>query len=208
MRYGTLFGMLVVTLSATPALAHHPLAGEAMTTFGHGLLSGIGHPLLGFDHLFFIVAMGVTASLSRKEFSAPIGYLAAMLAGVGLTASGVVLPLVEPFIILSLLVGGIVLALGIEKAMRYAVVYFAFFGLAHGAAFGDSIAAQESFSVSVLIGYLIGLFAIQFAIAVAAGRVLSWVQGQMPRLVGAAVAGVGIFLALEALEGAVFDLLV
>ena len=28
-----------------PALAHHPLAGQPMTTFTEGMLSGIGHPV-------------------------------------------------------------------------------------------------------------------------------------------------------------------
>ena len=47
-----------LALTATPALAHHPLAGAPMETFTHGMLSGIGHPILGFDHLFFIIAVG------------------------------------------------------------------------------------------------------------------------------------------------------
>ena len=45
----------------TPALAHHPLGGLPMDTFAHGLLSGIGHPMLGFDHLFFIALIGIAA---------------------------------------------------------------------------------------------------------------------------------------------------
>ena len=30
------------------AFAHHPMSGLPMETFTHGLLSGIGHPILGF----------------------------------------------------------------------------------------------------------------------------------------------------------------
>ena len=54
---------LTLTFAAAPALAHHPLGGMPMETFTHGVLSGIGHPLLGFDHLFFVIAMGVAAAL-------------------------------------------------------------------------------------------------------------------------------------------------
>ena len=49
---------------ATPALAHHPLGGLPMETFRHGVLSGLGHPVLGFDHLFFVLAAGLAAGLA------------------------------------------------------------------------------------------------------------------------------------------------
>lgn len=51
-------------LSAGPALAHHPLAGLPMETGAQGLLSGLAHPVLGFDHLFFVLAVGVAAVLA------------------------------------------------------------------------------------------------------------------------------------------------
>ena len=82
---------------------------------------------------------------------------------------------------------------------------FAGFGLFHGAAFGGSIAGQEGgVGGVVLIGYLIGLGAIQYGIALAAGWVrlnACWAQPRPPpvnaRLAGAMVAGVGAFLVLE-----------
>ena len=43
------------------AFAHHPLNGMPMETFLHGVLSGIGHPLLGSDHLAFILLVGLVA---------------------------------------------------------------------------------------------------------------------------------------------------
>ena len=76
-------------LAATPALAHHPLAGAPMETFTHGLLSGVGHPLLGFDHLFFIVAVGIAAALTGRLLTAPLGYLAGMLGGCALVLMNV-----------------------------------------------------------------------------------------------------------------------
>jgi len=45
----------LAALDAAPAFAHHPLAGMSLQTFAHGILSGVGHPLLGFDHLFFVM---------------------------------------------------------------------------------------------------------------------------------------------------------
>ena len=51
---------LLALLAAGPALAHHPM--EAMHLVPNaftGLLSGLAHPLLGPDHLLFLVALAL-----------------------------------------------------------------------------------------------------------------------------------------------------
>jgi len=205
---------LAVALAATPAFAHHPLAGAAMTTFSQGLLSGIGHPLLGFDHLFFILLVGVAALYTGKRFTAPGAYIAAMLAGCLMMSLGTGLPAKEVVIGLSLLaLGGVVLS-GRALSLVPAVVLFTGFGLFHGSAFGDTITEQEAaMGVQVLVGYLIGLGVTQYAIAVGAGMVTLklWrataATAIQTRLAGAVVAGIGMFLTLENAEGFVFDVL-
>lgn len=202
------------TLVASPVLAHHPLGGLPMTTFSDGLLSGVGHPVLGFDHLFFVALMGVAAVFTGRKLMAPAAYIGAMLLGCALMYAGIAMPVTEGVIVASLIVlGGIVLsgkALGIAPALAI----FAAFGLFHGSAFGGSIAAQEGgVGGAVLVGYFIGLGLIQYAIAVAAGWVAEKVLGATTasavnaRLAGAMVAGVGIFLALEMVEGPVLSLI-
>lgn len=205
---------LLATAGSTAVLAHHPLGGMPMETFAHGLLSGIGHPLLGFDHLFFVIAVGIAALYTGRALLTPAAYIAAMLAGCLLMASGTGLPAKELVIALSLLVvGGVVLsgrALGLMPAMAL----FAAFGLFHGSAFGEAIAAQEAGAgTPVLVGYLIGLGVLQYAIAVAAGWVVKtlWKANEATaihaRLAGAVVAGVGLFLTLENAEGLVLGAL-
>lgn len=200
--------------STGAALAHHPLGGLPMETFAHGLLSGIGHPVLGFDHLFFVAIVGVAALFTGYARLAPAAYIAAMLAGCLMMSLGVGLPAKEIVIGLSLLVlGGIVLS-GRALALVPALAVFAGFGLFHGSAFGDAIAGQEAaVGAPVLVGYLIGLGVVQYAIALAAG----WVAGTawkateataiQARLAGAVVAGVGLFLSLENAEGVVFSVM-
>lgn len=195
----------------TPALAHHPLGGMPMETFAHGVLSGIGHPVLGFDHLFFIALVGVAALFTGRRYAAPGAYIAAMLAGTLAMSMGLALPAVEIVIGLSLLALGAVVLSGRALGLLPALALFAGFGLFHGSAFGGTIAGQEGgAATAVLLGYLIGLGVVQYAIALAAG----WVVGTalkakdasaMPaRLSGAVVAGVGMFLTLENAEGLVF----
>ena len=196
---------------ASPALAHHPLAGAPMETFAQGVLSGVGHPVLGFDHLFFIALVGIAALYTGQRKLAPLGFVGAMLLSTLMMSFGVVLPAIEPMIILSLLVLGFVVASGRALGMTVAVWLFAIAGLFHGMAFGESIAAQEAgMGLQVLIGYLIGLGVTQYLIALAAGwaALKFWnateSTAMAARLSGAVVAGMGLFLGLEAVEGAAF----
>ncbi|SFP34660.1 HupE/UreJ family protein [Tranquillimonas alkanivorans] len=200
-----------LALTATPALAHHPLGGMEMTTFAHGVLSGVGHPILGFDHLFFVALMGIAAVFTGRAATAPLAYIAAMIAGVVIATFGPALPLAEAVIAVSLLaLGGVVLS-GRALSAPAALALFAGFGLFHGSAFGGAMASAEAgATLPVLAGYLLGLAAIQYAVARAAGWVAQNVWqatdagALQPRLAGAVVAGVGLFLSLETVEGALF----
>lgn len=205
---------LSLSLIAAPALAHHPLGGAPMQSFADGLLSGIGHPLLGFDHLFFVALVGIAALYTGRRLLAPAAYIAAMLVGCLAMSVGIGLPAKEIVIGLSLLALGAVVLSGRTLTLAPAIALFAGFGLFHGSAFGDTIAAQEAtLGGGVLAGYLIGLGAIQFAISIAAGWVVwnAWKATEataiQARLAGAVVAGVGLFLTMENAEGLIFSTL-
>ncbi|MFK7945002.1 MAG: HupE/UreJ family protein [Paracoccaceae bacterium] len=200
-------------LTTTPALAHHPLAGAPMETFTHGVLSGVGHPILGFDHLFFIVAVGIVAMFTGRALTAPLGYVAGMLAGCFLIMGGIALPAVELVIAASLIVAGGILMTGRGLGLKMCIALFGALGLFHGWAFGQSITGQEgSLGSAVVLGYLMGLAVIQWAVAAGAGWAISRLGAAaadaMPaRLAGGLVAGAGLFLVLEAAEGAAFSAL-
>lgn len=203
-----------ITLLSTPAHAHHPLGGMPMETFGHGLLSGIGHPVLGFDHLFFVIIVGIAALYTGRRLLAPGAYIGAMLVGCLMMSLGIGLPAKEIVIGLSLLVLGYLVLSGRALGFGPAIALFAGFGLFHGSAFGDALAGQEAaMGSSVLIGYLLGLGVVQYLIAVGSGWAVKTLWGAseatavQARLAGAVVAGVGLFLSLENAEGMVFDLL-
>lgn len=197
-----------LALVATPAFAHHPLAGMPMETFAHGVLSGIGHPLLGFDHLFFVILVGIAALFTGRLLIAPLGYVGGMLIGCLFSGFGVALPFAEVMVGLSLLALGYIVLSGRALEIVPALAIFAGFGLFHGSAFGGSIVGVEGTSfASVMIGYLIGLAALQYAIAVAAGIAMergfkAANAAAIPaRIAGAAVAGMGLFLSMENAEG-------
>lgn len=200
-----LLGIAALALAATPALAHHPLGGMEMTDFSDGLLSGLGHPILGFDHLFFVALMGVAAAFTTRALAAPLAYIAAMIAGVLIATFGPALPLAEMVIAISLLALGSAVLSGRALTTPAALALFAGFGLFHGSAFGGAMATAEAGATgAVLPGYLLGLAAVQYAIALGAGRIARALATDAraiePRLAGAMVAGIGLFLTLESAE--------
>jgi len=196
------------------ALAHHAMAGAPMTTFSHGLLSGVGHPILGFDHLFFVALVGIASIYTGHRFTAPLAYVSAMLLGCLAMTYGFKLPMIEVVIGLSLVVLGFVVLSGRALSYQVALIGFAAAGLFHGSAFGESIVGQEGGApMAVLIGYLIGLAATQYAIALLAGLAAEKIwhatkaESVQARIAGGLVAGVGLFMTLEQAEGLVFSAL-
>lgn len=118
---------------ATPALAH---TGVGETS---GLLAGMLHPLLGLDHLGALLAVGLWAGMAqtgRARLVAPLGFVAAMLAGAVLYFAGVALPLVEPVIAASVLVLGVTAAVGMRAPLLAVAPMVACFALFHGQAHG------------------------------------------------------------------------
>ena len=194
------------------AIAHHPLSGVPMETFMQGLLSGFGHPILGFDHLFFVSLVGISALYTGRAYTTPLLYIAAMLLGSVLMGFGFGLPAKEIFIGLSLITLGVFVLSGKALNLPAAFALFVVFGLFHGSAFGDAIAGEEgAIGEHVLIGYLIGLGVVQYVISVGSGFLMRRLcktknsAAVEPRLAGAMVAGIGLFLSLENAEEIVFE---
>ncbi len=191
---------ILLILSDTPP---RPPPSPARRNFAHGLLSGIGHPVLGFDHLFFVLVAGVLSAASGHPTRGVLAYIGAMLVGCIVVSFGTIIPLAEALIAVSLLVAGGWLAAGHRLSFSGAVALLAGFGLFHGAAFGTAITGQEGGAAPlVLIGYLIGLGFTQFLVARSAGLLSQRISTLQARLGGAMASGVGLFLCLEMIEGA------
>jgi urease accessory protein len=217
MAHPTGFGRSVSTLAlaglawlATPSLAsaHHAMGGATPATFTQGLLSGIGHPVIGFDHLAFVIAAGIaTALIARRLLLAAVFVIATAIGCLGKVAFGITLPVAEFVIAASVVaVGGLVMSGRAASAPVYAAL-FAIAGLFHGSAYAESIVGAEA---TPLVAYLIGFAMIQFTLIVcAAWFTRALVKGAdrlttEPRLAGAVVAGVGATFLLEQIEKVIF----
>ncbi|MEA3027257.1 MAG: urease accessory protein [Alphaproteobacteria bacterium] len=188
---GTGLALMLVAVTSLPAEAHHMMGGGTPSTFMQGLLSGLGHPVIGLDHLAFIVAVGVAAGVAGLNLAVPALFIVASAIGVALHVRGVTLPVAETLVALSVVIAGAMIAWGRSLQVLVWAALFVVAGLVHGYAFGESIYGAEA---SPLAAYLLGLVIVQAAIATAVALVArrSAAAATEPRLAGAAIAGIGI----------------
>ena len=196
------------------ALAHHPLAGKQMVNFNDGFLSGIAHPLIGFDHLFFILGVGIICFLAKRIYIGPLFFVLGMSGGLFLIIMGYQLPEVELVISLSLLLSGVVIFAWKKTNFNYIATAFCIIGLFHGWAFGETIIDQESSNITIVSGYILGLSLMIWLISSFSGLTfkniskLSDENDSKVKISGGIIAGIGIFLILEDIENRVISLLV
>ncbi|MGF1491716.1 MAG: HupE/UreJ family protein [Microcoleaceae cyanobacterium] len=186
--------LTLLLLQTLPALAHHPFGGETPDSAFGGFLSGLGHPVIGLDHLAFVIAAGLLASTLGCGLILPVVFVLASLAGTGLHLMGLELPAAEFLISASVLLFGVLLALKHKPSNILVVSLGAIAGLLHGYAYGEAIFGAE---MGPLVAYLLGFASIQLAIAYAAywiGQSLGSAHkfGSLNlRFAGFALAGIG-----------------
>ena len=183
----------VCLAAVSPASAHHMMDGDLPTTFTQGLLSGLGHPVIGLDHLAFLIAVGVAVGVGGLSLALPIVFVAASALGVWLHVLEFNLPGVELIVAASVVLIGVLVALGRELPLAAWAALFGLAGIAHGYAYGESIVGAEP---APLWAYLIGLVIIQSALSVGVAMITrrsgESVSAIAPRLAGAVVVGVGL----------------
>lgn len=146
----------------SPALAHHPFGGNTPTNGIEGFLSGLGHPVIGLDHLAFVTAAGLLAAAMGQSLLIPAIFVAGSVVGTGLHLMGLDLPAPELVIAASVLVVGILLAMKNPLGRWIVVGIAAASGLFHGYAYGEAVVGAR---MDALVFYLAGFSVIQMAIA-------------------------------------------
>ena len=182
--------LLLMTGSAS---AHHVMGGRTPTTFVEGFLSGLGHPVIGPDHLAFLLAIGVAVGVGGLNLVLPALFVVASAIGVALHVNGIDVPGAEILVAVSVLLAGFLIARGRALPVSLWAALFVTAGLFHGYAFGESITGAER---SPLHAYLLGLIIVQSALTVGTAlfvrRQGGGVSALAPRLAGAVIIGVGL----------------
>ena len=180
-------------LMTASASAHHVMGGKIPTTFAEGFFSGLGHPVIGPDHLAFLLAIGVAIGVGGLNLVLPLLFVVASAIGVTLHVNGVNLPGAEIVVAVSVLFAGFLIARGRALPVSLWAILFAAAGLFHGYAFGESIFGAER---SPLHAYLLGLIIVQSVLTVGTAllvrRRAGGVSAIAPRLAGAVIIGVGL----------------
>lgn len=189
-----LINATVLILSADIVLAHpgHLVHDPSSTS----LLLGLQHPLTGVDHMLAMLAVGIWSALThsklRQVILAPISFFAMLLVGVLLGIAGMRLPGIEPVIMTSLLVLGLLVASCTAMRGWISVLLIGFFALFHGLAHGVALPVESGivayvagFMTATLLLHLVGLL-VGFQLK----RYSRWVAG----VLGAAIAAYGAIL--------------
>jgi urease accessory protein len=183
-----------ITLAALllPTLAQaHP--GHGATGFS----SGLTHPLLGWDHLLAMVAVGLWASQldGRARWAVPAAFVGAMTLGGMLGVSGVSLPLAEFGIILSVLTLGVLIAASIRLPSAASATLVGVFALCHGFAHGAEMPLGASVT-GYAFGFVVTTAGLHLA-GLAAGLGLQQAaHAPWQRLTGAAICLGGVMLSI------------
>lgn len=174
-----------------PGLAlAHTVGGEG------GFLSGLTHPVLGFDHFLAMVSVGILSSQmgGRAIWSVPATFVAVMALGAFLGLQNIGLPLVEYGIALSVLALGFALAMEKKLPPVWAMVGVAFFAIFHGHAHGTEMPTIVK-PIIYAIGFLLGTATLHLTgvlIGVFSNKTMA--GPSILRYVGAGIAGIGVHI--------------
>ena len=175
LRAGVISTAGLVALSLfSPAHAHHPFGMGDSTDLSalQGLLSGIGHPLLGPDHLLFLLAIALIGLPRPRTWVLPL--LAAGLGGSVLSQfiplPDAVAPWAEAIVSLTLAVEGLMALFAIPSSLLLPLVAL------HGFLLGSTIVGAEP---TPLFTYFLGLLIGQGALLLV---VTSWSKSLVERL--------------------------
>ncbi|WP_370631149.1 HupE/UreJ family protein [Synechococcus sp. MU1642] len=158
----------------SPAHAHHPFGMGDSTDLSalQGFLSGIGHPLLGPDHLLFLLAIALIGLPRPRTWVLPL--LAAGLGGSVLSQfiplPDAVAPWAEALVSLTLAAEGLMALFAIPSSLLLPLVAL------HGFLLGSTIVGAEP---TPLFTYFLGLLIGQGALLLV---VTSWSQSLLERI--------------------------
>ncbi len=121
-------GMLTATIASAHTFGAH----------GAGLIQGLGHPLIGIDHLLAMIAVGMWAmhTAGRNAWAIPLAFVLATAIGAALAMAGVHVPMIEPGIEVSVIVLGLLLAFMVRLPTLAGAILVALFAVFHGHAHG------------------------------------------------------------------------
>jgi urease accessory protein len=177
----------LLMLLSTTALAH-----EA-TGLAGGFGSGFMHPILGWDHVVAMVAVGLWGAFLGQPaiWLLPVVFPLVMALGGALGVAGVPIPAVETGIATSAIILGLMVALAVRPPLWIAAVIVGVFAIFHGHAHGTEL-PEATNPLAYSLGFVIATGMLHVA-GIAFGLLVRWPAGTLAvRAGGAAIALAGV----------------
>lgn len=188
--------LTVALLGLMPMAFAHEGAGMV-----GGFTSGFLHPLLGWDHVVAMVAVGLWGAFLGMPalWILPVVFPLVMAFGGALGVLGIPLPGVEIGIALSALVLGVMVAGALRPPLWVAAVVVGVFAIFHGHAHGTEL-PQSASPIAYSLGFVIATGLLHLG-GIGFGFATRWSAGQAAvRAAGALIAGVGVFFLVQAVR--------
>jgi urease accessory protein len=183
------------------AEAHHAMDSALPGNLLEGLVSGLAHPIVGFDHFLFVPAIGAACYYFGRKSGTVAAFLAGTIGGTVLHLYKATLPYPDAWVAASLVLLGVLFFRGGAILKTHAaLLIFGVSGIVHGYAYGESIVGAEP---TPLVAYLAGFTFVQLAVVFAGYAGARYIDRKKPTshtagAVGGALSVGGIaFLALS-----------
>ena len=189
-------GLGLLELTAPSNAWAHIQAGEV-----GGFLSGMHHPISGWDHVLAMVAVGLWGAQlgAPAMWLLPITFPMVMSLGAMMGLLGIPLPGVEIGIALSALVLGAMVLTEKRPPLWVAAVIVGFFAIFHGHAHGTELPAGQS-GLLYSMGFVMATGGLH-GVGIGIGLIHRWAAGRVIlRVAGAGVAVAGIVFLVAAFK--------
>ncbi len=187
-HYQSLAIAMILVAYASAASAHE---GGGITG---GFISGFLHPILGWDHVVAMVAVGLWGAFlgSPAIWILPVVFPLVMALGGALGVLGVPVPAVETGIAASAVVLGAMVAFAVRPPIWVAAVIVGAFAIFHGHAHGTELPSAAN-PLAYSVGFVISTGLLHLS-GIAFGLLVRWPAGKIAVQAGGgliALAGVG-----------------
>ena len=186
--------LLAAFALAAPLAQAHEGAGLA-----GGFMSGFAHPLLGWDHVIAMLAVGLWGAFlgAPALWLLPVVFPLVMAAGGALGVLGVPLPAVEIGIAASAIALGGVVAGALRPPLWVAALLVALFAIFHGHAHGTEL-PQAASPLAYSLGFVVATGLLHLT-GIALGLLTRWPAGRIAvRGMGAGIALLGVLFLTRA----------
>jgi len=180
----------VLVILCTAGIAH----AHESTDMAGGFISGFVHPLLGWDHVVAMVAVGLWGAFLGVPaiWILPVVFPLVMAFGGALGVLGIPVPAVETGIASSAVVLGAMVAMAARPPIWIAAIIVAVFAIFHGYAHGAELPNSAN-PLTYSVGFVLATGMLHL-LGIAFGLLVKWPAGKLAVQVSGgviALAGIG-----------------